>query len=113
MRPKPVPLPEPTVHNSILRAIQKKQLIRFIYNGKERIGEPHDYGIQNGSVRLLTYQVGGKSSSGRLPAWRWMEVTRMSDLQVLEETFLGSRGESSSKHHAWDHIFARVGDSES
>ena len=39
------------------------------YKEKPRIVEAHDYGIHRGSVKLLSYQVGG-SSSGRLPNWR-------------------------------------------
>src|SRR5437016_3071189 len=34
-------------------AITEKRLIRFTYDGKLRIAEPHDYGKQNGRVRLL------------------------------------------------------------
>ena len=63
-------LPAANIHNSIQKAIHEKRLIRFLYDDKERIAEPHDYGVQKGSVRLLSYQVGGKSNSGRLPAWR-------------------------------------------
>jgi histidyl-tRNA synthetase len=96
------------VHELLLNAIEEKKLIQFNYQGKVRIAEPHDYGIQNGSVRLLSYQVGGASNSGRLPAWRWIEVPEISALQVLSQTFPGSRSAASSKHHAWDEVFARV-----
>jgi hypothetical protein len=101
-------LPAPDLHQEILRAIREKRLIGFFYGGKERIAEPHDYGIQKGSVRLLSYQVGGQSNSGRLPAWRWIDVDRMSELQVLDRTFPGGRGDTSSQHHRWDKLFARV-----
>ena len=40
-------------------AIEQRRVIRFLYHGKERIVEPHDHGIRNGSVQLL---------AGRLPA---------------------------------------------
>jgi hypothetical protein len=55
-------------------AIESKRLIQFKYKGSERIAEPHDYGIQNGKVRLLCWQVGGKSK-GRLPGWRLADET--------------------------------------
>jgi len=88
-------------------AIQQKRLIRVIYHEKSRIVEPHDYGVKNGSVKLLGYQVGG-SSSGKLPSWRWMEVTSISDLAVLDRRFPGGRPNQSGKHHQWDQIFIRV-----
>jgi len=99
-------LPE-KVDNLLRTAIRDRRLIRFNYNGKLRIAEPHDYGIQKGQVRLLAYQVRG-ASSGRLPGWRWIEVPELSDLEIMEDTFAGPRSEGSSKHHAWDKVFARV-----
>jgi hypothetical protein len=96
------------LHELLLKAIREKRLIQFNYQRKVRIAEPHDYGIQNGSVRLLSYQVGGASNSGRLPAWRWIEVPEISELQLLSQTFPGSRSAASSNHHAWDEVFARV-----
>jgi predicted DNA-binding transcriptional regulator YafY len=93
--------------DELLRAaIQQKRLVELIYKEKTRIIEPHDYGVHNGSVKLLGYQVGG-SSSGRLPNWRWMEVDSISDLRLLNRTFRGGRP-GSGKHHGWDQLFLRV-----
>src|SRR5580765_8158239 len=91
----------------ILRAIRYRHLIRLRYGGKDRIVEPHDYGIQNGVVRLLAYEVGG-TSTGRLPNWRWFDINQMSDLQLLDEGFAGGRSVPSGKHHTWDQLFLRV-----
>ncbi len=94
--------------DELLRAaIEQKRLIRLVYKGNLRIIEPHDYGIHNGSVKLLAYQVGG-SSSGRLPNWRWMEVNLISDVHLLDRTFPGGRPNASGKHHQWDQLFIRV-----
>jgi len=95
-------------HDLILKAISEKRLIRFNYQGKARIAEPHDYGIQKGQLRLLAYQVRGVST-GKLPGWRWIEVPEVSDLEVLEDSFSASRGDESNKHHSWEKVFARVG----
>lgn len=89
-------------------AIKERRLIRFAYQGKVRIAEPHDYGIQNGAIRLLAYQIGGASVTGRLPAWRWIEVPGISDLEILTKTFPGNRVAPSGTHHTWDQVFARV-----
>ena len=88
-------------------AIQTKHLVRFKYKGKERVAEPHDYGVQKGIVRLFCYQVGGQSRS-RLPGWRWVDVSGVRDSEMLTRRFAGSRRDSSSKHHEWDEIFIRV-----
>jgi predicted DNA-binding transcriptional regulator YafY len=96
------------VHESILTAIHGKRLLRFIYHGKERIVEPHDYGIQKGVVNLFTYQTAGESSSSRLPDWRKFAVLSMSGLELLDETFPGSRSVPLQRHQKWDVLFARV-----
>jgi predicted DNA-binding transcriptional regulator YafY len=94
------------LHQLIYSAIQNKRLIRFGYENKERIVEPHDYGIQKNIARLLSWQLGGQSS-GHIPGWRWFDVAKMHDLEILDRSFAGNR-EASSKHHQWDEIFIRV-----
>jgi hypothetical protein len=77
-------------HKLIWTSIEKRHHVCFFYDGKERISEPHDYGIQNGRVRLLVYQFGGESKSGRLPAWRLVDVEGISKLKILNTTFPGN-----------------------
>jgi len=99
---------DPGVHKLILTAIHERRLLRFTYHGKERIVEPQDYGIQNGIAYLFTFQTAGESSSSRLPDWRKFAVLSMSNLELLDETFPGSRSVPSQKHQEWDVLFARV-----
>jgi predicted DNA-binding transcriptional regulator YafY len=99
--------PESNVDELLRTAIARKRLIRLVYRNKERIIEPHDYGIHNGSAKLLAYQIGG-SSSGRLPNWRWMEVDLITGIHLLNQTFPGGRPTPSRKHHKWDKLFMRV-----
>jgi WYL domain-containing protein len=98
---------EPNVNPLLWTAIEHKRLIRLRYKSRERIVEPHDYGIHNGSIKLFGYQVGG-SSSQKLPNWRWMEQDLISDVQLLNRTFPGGRPTQSGKHHKWDRLFIRV-----
>jgi hypothetical protein len=98
----------PDADKLLRTAILQKRLIRFNYAGKVRIAEPHDYGVQKGLVRLFCYQVGGESNSGSLPDWRLLEVPEMSDIEVLNETFPGSRSIPTNKHQKWDQVFERV-----
>jgi hypothetical protein len=101
------PKPEPKVDPVIWTAIEHRRLLRLRYRNKDRIVEPHDYGVHNGIVKLFTYQVGG-SSSQKLPNWRWVETDLASDVQLLNQTFPGGRPTKSPKHHKWDKLFIRV-----
>ena len=89
------------------QAIERKRMIRLVYHGKERLVEPHDHGILNGTVQLLGYQVAG-SSSRPLPNWILLKVNEMADLEVLKTTFDGGRPTASGKHLPWDILFIRV-----
>src|SRR5215468_1658878 len=95
---------EPYIDQSIRTAIRERRLMRLHYQEREKTVEPHDYGIQNGVVRLLAFQIAG-SSRGRLPNWRWLDIDKMSDVQLFDQTFPGGR--PSGKHHIWDELFIR------
>jgi hypothetical protein len=74
----------------IRAAIAQKRLLQFMYEGKLRIAEPHDYGIHKGSVKVFCYQVGGQSSKP-LPNWRLFFLLKVSRLAATSEPFSGSR----------------------
>jgi hypothetical protein len=99
--------PRPNINPLLWKAIDETRLIRLFYKNRERIVEPHDYGIQNGTVKLFGYQVGG-SSSHKLPNWRWMEENLISGIELLNRTFSGGRPTPSGQHHKWDRLFIRV-----
>jgi len=93
---------------TIRTAIAQKRLIQFTLRGKVRIAEPHDYGIRDGAPQLLVYQIGGESSSGKLPNWRWVVLAHASGFQLLDRSFAGRRPAPSGRHSPWDQIFVRV-----
>ncbi len=95
------------LHHVLYEAIEKKHLLRFDYKGNERIVEPHDYGIQNESERLLCWQVGGKSGSS-IPGWRLIDINGIRNCEILDCESSGGRDIPSSKHHRWDKLFIRV-----
>lgn len=99
---------EPAMHQAIMTAIHEKRLLRFAYKNQVRIVEPQDYGIQKGIAHLFTYQTGGISSSGPLPDWRKFAVQKISQLELLDQGFAGSRAVPAQKHQEWDILFARV-----
>jgi hypothetical protein len=96
-----------TVDASLRFAIQHRHLIQFTYQGAQRIAEPHDYGVSGGRIRLLAFQVRGRSKSP-LPGWRMFELARMEHVVVLDEPFRGSRERSGQSHTQWDSLFCRV-----
>ena len=99
--------PDPDLDKLIRKAIRHKHLIRLVYQNKDRVVEPHDYGIHKGAIKFLAYQVRG-SSTGKVPGWRWFEVGGISDAHLINETFPGNRPAPSGQHHQWDEIFMRV-----
>jgi|SRR5215469_11560207 len=94
-------------HPLLWTAIENTRMIRFAYHGKDRIAEPHDHRILNGSVKLLSYQVAG-SSSRPLPNWLLTKVDEMTDVLLLDQTFPGGRPTASGKHIKWEVLFIRV-----
>jgi hypothetical protein len=88
-------------------AIGDRRMIRLLYHRKNRILEPHDHGILNGSVQLLAYQVGG-SSTRPLPNWVLMKANEITDIVLLDQIFPGGRPTPSGKHLKWDQLFIRV-----
>jgi hypothetical protein len=63
------PEADPKINPLLWKAIEEARLVRLRYKNKDRIVEPHDYGIHNGTVKLFAYQV-GSSSRHQLPDWR-------------------------------------------
>lgn len=96
---EPVPL--------IWTAIEQTHMLRLVYHSKDRILEPHDHGILNGSVQLLGYQIAGKSSR-RLPNWLLMKTDEIVNLELLDQTFPGGRPTAIGNHIKWDKLFIRV-----
>jgi hypothetical protein len=91
------------------QAIAEKRLIAFELKGKQRVAEPHDYGVKNGEPLLLAYQVGGETSpGGKLPQWRWVRLAEAKHFRLLERRFAGGRPTKTSRHSNWDVVFARV-----
>jgi hypothetical protein len=94
-------------HPKIWKAIEQRRMMRLVYHNKERIIEPHDHGILNGSVQLLAWQVAG-CSSRPFPNWLLMKVDEMADLAMLDDTFAGGRPTGSGEHVKWDQLLIRV-----
>jgi hypothetical protein len=85
---------------------QKRRLILW-YDGFLRDVEPHDYGLKDGQIKVLCYQVGGGSRSGKLPEWRTLAVVKITSAELAVSSFPGAR-EVPSEHIEWDELYASV-----
>jgi hypothetical protein len=102
-----VVMPLPQTAPLIWTAIEQTRMIRLIYHGKERILEPHDHGVLNGSVQLLGYQIAG-ASSRPLPNWLLMKTDEIISLELLDQIFPGGRPTPTGNHIKWDKLFIQV-----
>lgn len=90
------------------RAIAQKRQISLMYQGCRRAGEPHDYGLRNGKDQLNFYQTAGQSRTGKLPSWRTLDVQGITELQLQDRTFEGTRETATRRHLDWDEVYASV-----
>lgn len=103
----PHSLVQSSAHDLLVFAIKNKRLIMFQYQGCQRTAEPHDYGIVEGTRKLLIYQIRGESKT-KSKGWKLIKENEIRQLQVLEETFPGGRAVPTGKHKKWDQLFIRV-----
>lgn len=103
------PSPEQTLDGQLRFAIANKRLIRFTYESAVRVAEPHDYGVRDAAPKLLAYQ---RQKAGRkdhqVRGWRWLDISKIHDCIVLEDSFGGTRETVDQQHHRWDVLYARV-----
>lgn len=93
------------MNDQICDAIRARRLIRFIYDGYERIVEPHVHGINTANHEALSgYLVGGWSKSASEAGWRMYLVRNMHDLHVLATPFDRAR----PGYHAEAPMFRQV-----
>ena len=92
----------------IRRAIAGKQLLEIRYKGAARLVEPHDYGVIDGTERLLVFQLRGPDSGKGVVSWRLLDVVKIESCVVTDQTFAGSRGQSHQQHYPWETLYARV-----
>jgi hypothetical protein len=97
------------VNAIVCNAIRARRLLRFIYEGYERLLEPHLYGINTQNHEMLSgYLVGGWSATEAEPGWRSFLVRDMYDLQALAESFEGPRAGFDPSSERFRQVFCRL-----
>lgn len=85
----------------ISTAIQKRQLLSFIYDNEARLVEPHCYGIDNdGDESLRAWQ--------RSKGWRLFHTAKMVGLVQGTEAFDGPRPGYRRGDRAMQHIYSEL-----
>lgn len=94
----------------ICSAIESKQVLRFYYNGGNRIIEPFCYGIHKDTSNevLRGYQIGGYSESGNPVGWKLFLVSDISHLVVTNDHFTGVREYYNPTDSAMKTIYCHV-----
>ena len=71
------------MNEMLVRAIDEKRRLRFLYNGRMRLVEPQCYGIGTKGTELLrAHQLQGGQEREPL-----FDVSKIGDLEVLDERF--------------------------
>lgn len=93
----------------ICDAIRARRLLRFVYDGYERVVEPHLYGVNSaGHEALSGWLVSGWSASDPEPGWRTYLIDQMRDTAALAEPFRGPREEYNPHDPRMAQIYCRV-----
>lgn len=73
----------------LIEAIDNRKLVGFYYENKPiRRAAPHSIYISTaGNGSLDAYQYDGYSQSGNLPDWRIFLLSKIENLEVLDENF--------------------------
>lgn len=77
---------------SICEAIEQRLVLRFVYEGRSRVVEPHCHGVSKAHNEVLrAFQIGGQSESGEEVGWKLFNVGKIEQLVVSGEVFTGTR----------------------
>ena len=88
----------------LVRAIEQKRRLNFLYNGKARLVEPQCYGIGTRGTELLrVHQLQGGREREPL-----FDVAKISDLVVLDQVFQRPGPNYKKDDSAMKTIFAQL-----
>jgi hypothetical protein len=100
-----IPRKDPT----LISAIRNREVLRFVYAGKERTVEPQTYGVSiAGNEVLRARQIGGGSNSGQARIAKLFDLERMSGLKRTGERFAAALPEHNPRDSAMVEVFASL-----
>ncbi len=93
----------------LCNAIRARRLVRFVYDGYERVVEPHAYGVTRDGRELLTgWLVGGWSASALEAGWRSYHVDEMHDTAATATDFPGPRAGYNPRDPRLVHVYCHL-----
>jgi hypothetical protein len=97
------------MHEIICDAIRARRRLRFVYDGYERIVEPHIYGINTANHEAVRgWLVAGWSGSEAAPGWRTYLVREMHDVHALAQGFDAPREGYVAEDRQMRQVFCRL-----
>ena len=97
------------MNTDIISAITKRLVLRFVYNGEERIVEPQTYGISRAGREVLrARQVGGGSRSRQSRIAKLFDLEKISALKKTGDRFAEALPEHNPDDSAMVRIFASL-----
>ena len=97
------------MHELLLRAIRERRLLTFTYHDTLRVVEAHRYGeAVNGHRLVSAWLRPGHSQSAPHGGWRSFLVDEIEDLQLLDETFAGTRAGYNPDDRSLATVFAEI-----
>jgi hypothetical protein len=97
------------MHELLLRAIRERRLLMFAYRDTIRIVEAHRYGeAANGNRLLNAWLRPGHSRTTPEGGWRNFQLGDIENLQLLDETFAGTREGYAPHDRSMATVFAEL-----
>jgi hypothetical protein len=97
------------MNKEIVEAIENKSVLRFSYNGQERIVEPQTYGVSaTGKEVLRAFQKSGGSKSGQSQIAKLFDMEKISGLKKTGEHFCEALAAHNPNDSAMVEIFASL-----
>jgi hypothetical protein len=92
-----------------MAAIKRREVLKFYYEGYERIVEPQTYGMSfTGRYVLRALQTGGTSGSGQTRIAKLFDVAKISRLQTTGATFEKALPAHNPNDSAMAEVFATL-----
>ena len=92
-----------------MQAIRERRLLGFVYHDRQRIVEPHIYGLADtGNEILSTYQIAGESRTGRVFGWHTFNLSGARHILMGRPRFHGPRPDYNPEDPSFAHVFARL-----
>lgn len=73
-------------------AIAARRLVRFDYDGVDRVAEIYAHGFNRAKAEAVrAFQTAGGSRASDPVGWKFFRVAKMKNVQMLEDRFPGNR----------------------